>query len=104
MLWETVDSWLNSFAEWTQLSQNLPTYGGAVYTRWGRTSCSAKSHLIYKGEMAGPDYRSSGGGSNYQCLPEDPRYGHMATAVRSSLRAVKYALSDNTNKNVFGKD
>ena len=52
--------------------------------------------------MAGPDYRSSGGGSNYQCLPEDPRYGHMATAVYSSLRAVKFWLGHNIN--VFGKD
>ena len=81
--------------EWTQLSQNLPTYGGAVYTRWGRTSCSAKSSLVYKGEMAGPDHLSSGGGSNYQCMPEDPRYGHMATAVYSSLRAVKFWLGHN---------
>ena len=88
--------------EWTQLSQNLPTYGGAVYTRWGRTSCPAKASLIYKGEMAGPDVHSSGGGSNYQCLPEDPRYGHTATGMYSSLRAVNYWL--HYNKNVFGKD
>ena len=54
--------------------------------------------------MAGPDSGSSGGGSNYQCLPEDPRYGHTAAGLYSSLRAVKYALSYNTNKNVFGKD
>ena len=88
--------------EWTQLSQNLPTYGGAVYTRWGRTSCPDKASLIYKGEMAGPDVRSSGGRSNYQCLPEDPRYGHTATGMFSSLRAVNYWLY--YNKNVFGKD
>ena len=52
--------------------------------------------------MAGPDSGSSGGGSNYQCLPEDPRYGHMATGLYSSLRAVKYWLYQ--NKYVFGKD
>lgn len=52
--------------------------------------------------MAGPDVRSSGGGSNYQCLPEDPQYGHKATGMYSSLRTVKYWLY--YNKNVFGKD
>ena len=93
---------LTFFVEWTQLSQNLPAYSGAVYTRWGRTSCPAKSSLVYKGEMAGPDLFSWGGGSNNQCLPEDPRYGHSATGMYSSLRAVNYWL--HYNKNIFGKD
>ena len=52
--------------------------------------------------MAGPDSGSSGGGSNYQCLPEDPRYGHTAAGLYSSLRAVKYWLYH--NKYVFGKN
>ena len=60
------------FSEWTQLSMSLPTYGGATFIRWGRLACPNSSTMIYKGQMAGPDYLSSGGGSNYQCLPEDP--------------------------------
>lgn len=81
------------FKEWSQLRQSLPSYPGATYPRWGRTTCPSGSKVIYKGVMAGPDYRSSGGGSNYQCLPDDPEYEPTTTtpkAFHSSLRSVHY--------------
>ena len=52
--------------------------------------------------MANSDFSSSGGGSNYQCLPEDPSYSDKTTSnvPGPTLRAVKYAYVDT---NVFGK-
>ena len=86
---------LFSIPEWTQLSSNLPLYSGAVFTRWGKRSCGADSKLVYRGAIANSDHLSSGGGSNYQCLPEDPSYSERTTSnvPYSTLRAVKYDIS-----------
>lgn len=80
------------FAEWNKLSDNLPNYGGATYIRWGRSICPVNSDLIYKGQMTGPDYFSAGGGSNYQCLPDDPEYDPLAPSrvAYSSLKPAWY--------------
>ena len=82
------------FAEWVKLSNQIPTVSGTTYTRWGRTSCGSQSKLIYRGQMTGPDYRSAGGGSNYQCLPDDPEYdGRAPSSVpHSKLRSVFYQI------------
>lgn len=48
--------------------------GGLVYTRWGRTVCSAGARLVYSGRVAGPHYDSGGGGSNYICMVNNPQY------------------------------
>ncbi|XP_013399412.1 uncharacterized protein LOC106165658, partial [Lingula anatina] len=58
----------------TGLPANI-SHGGAVYTRWGRTSCSTHSKLLYKGISAGTYYSQTGGGSNYLCLPQTPEWG-----------------------------
>ena len=50
--------------------------GGAIYTRWGRTTCpeTPGTELVYEG-LAGGSYSSQyGGGANYLCLPNDPEY------------------------------
>ena len=79
------------FLEWTQLSSKLPIYSGTTYTRWGRSSCPSSSSLIYKGQMTGKTQYSAGGGSGYQCLPDDPEYNASApTAYYSSLRGTAY--------------
>ena len=46
--------------------------------------------------MTGPDYRSAGGGSNYQCLPDDPEYdGKAPSGVPcGKLRPAIYDTSD----------
>ncbi|XP_071817231.1 uncharacterized protein [Apostichopus japonicus] len=45
---------------------------GAMYTRWGRTSCPEGSELIYEGVMAGSHYTHAGGAADYLCLSKDP--------------------------------
>ena len=41
--------------------------------------------------MAGSDHKSSGGGANFQCLPDDPEYSNKSIpALFSSLRFVQY--------------
>ena len=53
-----------------------PPTGGAVYTRWGRTSCPSGqgTELVYSGRAGGSWWRQTGGGSNYLCMPDDPDY------------------------------
>ena len=50
--------------------------GGVVYVRWGHTDCPTNTgaQRVYRGVVGGSHYRHSGGGSNPQCLPCDPRY------------------------------
>ncbi len=51
-----------------------PKSGGVVYTRWGKHTCRDGAVLVYAGIMAGTHHRSSGGGVNRLCLPNDPQY------------------------------
>ena len=47
--------------------------------------------MVYKGQVTGPSWLSVGGGPNWQCLPDDPKYNPSApTAPQSSLRAAQY--------------
>lgn len=45
---------------------------GVVYTRWGRTVCEDPATVLYTGIMAGEFYASTGGGTNYLCLHDEP--------------------------------
>ena len=51
-----------------------PRSGGITYVRWGRTTCpnTTGTELVYTGRAAGSHYSHRGGGSNYQCIVEDP--------------------------------
>lgn len=70
---------------------SLPSFGGAVYIRWGKRSCPASAKIVYRGVAAGTHYSSPGGGSNYQCLAEDPEYGaQFAQGIQSYIGGVKY--------------
>ena len=101
LLIETALRIIMNILEWTQLSAQLPVYSGATYTRWGRSTCPSSSALVYKGQMTGKDMVSSGGGSGYQCLPDDPEYNSNAPiAVYSSLRATTYRGFFNSNHKV----
>lgn len=53
-----------------------PVSGGVVYTRWGRTTCPGMegTNLLYSGAAAGSWYDHNGGGANYLCPPEVPKY------------------------------
>ena len=63
------------------------TTGGAVYIRWGRTTCPSTpgTELVYAGLAGGSHYSHSGGGANKLCLSTNPQYlnyqpGNQGTA------------------------
>jgi len=54
------------------------------YVRWGKTSCpSASAQLVYRGKIAGEHYTHPGGGVNYLCLPDSPRYSRYKDSYQS---------------------
>ena len=57
------------------------TTGGVSYIRWGRTTCPTVrgTEYVYDGITAGSHYLHTGGGSNYICLVENPKYPPQAT-------------------------
>ncbi|XP_066283038.1 short-chain collagen C4-like [Branchiostoma lanceolatum] len=74
--------------------------GGAVYIRWGRTSCEegTGTETVYSGFAGGAYYNQKGGGSNYQCLPADPEWGSYidgVEGVKSSMTGAEYQLGEN---------
>ncbi|XP_013408216.1 short-chain collagen C4-like isoform X1 [Lingula anatina] len=76
-------------------------HGGAVFTRWGRTSCSTQSELLYKGIASGTEYLKTGGGSNYLCLPQTPEWGKYQDGgqdLGSYIHGVEY---QNVKPNIF---
>ena len=87
-----------------------PPAGGAVYTRWGRTTCPTDqgTQLIFAGRAGGTHYQHSGGASSYLCLPNDPDYLQYQSGVQGNtyIGGVEYRyaglpfLSSLTNHNV----
>ncbi|XP_066271270.1 short-chain collagen C4-like [Branchiostoma lanceolatum] len=74
--------------------------GGAVYIRWGRTSCDEGTGTVtvYSGLAGGAFYTNNGGGGNYQCLPADPEWGRYDDGVqgwKSFMYGAEYGLSSN---------
>ncbi len=53
-----------------------PQSGGAIYTRWGKSSCAQipGTEMLYTGIAGGTWYSQEGGGANYLCMPTDPEY------------------------------
>ena len=64
-------------------AQGPPT-GGAVYVRWGRTSCPSDqgTELLYSGRAAGNKYDTLGGGVNHLCMPDDPEHLQYGSGVQ----------------------
>ena len=79
-----------------QGAQGPPT-GGAVYTRWGRTSCPSGqgTELLYSGRAGGTSYQHKGGAANILCLPNDPQYSRYGSGVTgwSPLTGVQYHVA-----------
>ena len=79
-----------------QGAQGPPT-GGAVYTRWGRTSCPSGqgTELLYSGRAGGTNYQHKGGAANILCLPNDPQYSRYGSGVTgySPLTGVQYYVA-----------
>ena len=78
-----------------QGAQGPPT-GGAVYTRWGRTSCPSGqgTELLYPGRAGGTNHQHSGGAANILCLPNDPQYSRYGSGVTGyiPLTGVEYHI------------
>ncbi|KAL5011402.1 hypothetical protein ScPMuIL_009953 [Solemya velum] len=57
---------------------------GAVYTRWGRTSCPENgTELVYNGFTASSYYTHGGGAPNFLCLPMEPVWADFDDALSS---------------------
>ena len=65
---------------------------GVTYTRWGRTTCPSTrgTELVYVGTAGGSHYSHHGGGANYLCLPNDPKYLSTRDATGSNLYGAEY--------------
>ena len=76
-----------------------PSSGGVTYVRWGRTSCpdTEGTELVYMGRAAGSLSSHSGGGSNYQCVVEDPENFDFGpgTVSASFMYGAEYRMSGN---------
>ena len=73
--------------------------GGVTYVRWGRTTCpnTTGTELVYTGRATGSLWSHTGGGSNYQCIVEDPEnfdFG-AGTVEASYIYGVEYQMFGN---------
>ncbi|XP_067024728.1 short-chain collagen C4-like [Acropora muricata] len=57
---------------------------GVNYVRWGRTSCPNGTQIVYQGIIGGEHYTHSGGGSQYLCLPRNPKYDKYQNGHQSA--------------------
>ena len=77
-----------------------PKTGEVVYVRWGRTSCpnTTGTQLLYEG-IAGKAPYSQGGGTNYQCMPNDPEYSNFVPGIQgnSYVYIVEYEFPINND-------
>ncbi|XP_060581735.1 uncharacterized protein LOC132738283 [Ruditapes philippinarum] len=67
---------------------NIRQKGGAVYIRWGRTTCpgsGANTELVYSGIAGGSYYTHLGAATNLQCLPNDPVWGRYTDTAGSAF-------------------
>ncbi len=71
---------------------------GLSYVRWGKPECQFGSTMLYEGFMGGAFYDHMGGGSNYLCLPYEPKYVYKS-AISSPSRI--YTTEFETNNEVF---
>lgn len=80
---------------------------GAVYTRWGRTTCPGNgTHMVYSGYAAGDHYNHKGGAPDMLCLPKDPEWGkydESKNRVGGYLYGVEYEMDQGRDKTMFGK-
>ena len=77
-----------------------PSSGGVSYVRWGRTVCpdTNGTELVYKGRAAGSHWSHAGGGSNYQCMTENPQnfnFGPGTSTENSLIYGAEYQIWGN---------
>ena len=68
-----------------------PLSGGAVYTRWGKSSCpsTAGTEMVYSGITAGNLHSGPGGGANHLCMPQEREYSDEIT-YRAGVQGYAY--------------
>ncbi|XP_046343732.1 uncharacterized protein LOC124124576 [Haliotis rufescens] len=65
--------------------------GGAMFTRWGKTTCPLGNDVMYKGYAGGSHYTAKGGPGTTLCLPDTPIYAnHTASVTGGSLYGSEY--------------
>ena len=70
-----------------------PQSGGAIYTRWGKSSCPqvGGTDMVYSGVTGGTYWNKPGGGANYLCMPTDPEYSLNLTYRAGESYAYVYS-------------
>ncbi|KAL9974648.1 hypothetical protein ACROYT_G011709 [Oculina patagonica] len=68
---------------------------GVKYVRWGRTTCPNGAQLVYEGFVGGSHYAHTGGGGEYTCLPNNPKYDKYQDGwqSRSYMYGTEYEVS-----------
>ncbi|XP_074630062.1 uncharacterized protein LOC141888906 [Acropora palmata] len=78
---------------------------GVNYVRWGRTLCPNGAQIVYQGIMGGEHYTHYGGGSQYLCLPRNPKYDKYQNGHQSAgyVYGTEYEVSQ-YNGNPFARN
>ena len=74
-----------------------PSSGGVTYVRWGRTTCPNTAELVYAGRAGGSLWSVNGGGSNYQCLTNEPQslfFGPGTAVAAAYMHSVQYEIHE----------
>jgi len=81
---------------------------GVKYFRWGRTNCSGDAQVVYAGFIASGYYSHKGGGGEYICLPNQPKYGKYTNSWEGTgaIYGTEYEVSNFNpfNRNVHDHD
>ena len=66
----------------------------------GKLACPKTSKEIYRGQVAASDHYTTGGGSNYMCLPDDPEYHPNSPnkVLSATIFRVFYDIEDDIDK------
>lgn len=74
--------------------------GGAVYTRWGRTTCPAgDDERVYLGYAGSSHFTHTGSGANILCLSDEPEFGEKDDTVH--LLGLIYGLEYQPVRDTF---
>ncbi|XP_015751730.1 PREDICTED: short-chain collagen C4-like isoform X6 [Acropora digitifera] len=78
---------------------------GVNYVRWGNTSCPNGTQIVYQGIIGGEHYTHYGGGSQYLCLPRNPKYDKYQNGrqMAGSVYGTEYEVSQ-YNGNPFDRN
>ncbi|KAL5012808.1 hypothetical protein ScPMuIL_011359 [Solemya velum] len=83
------------------------TVNGAVYTRWGRTTCSENgTELVYNGFTTSSYYTHGGGAPNFLCLPMEPVWADFddsTSGIGGFLHGTEYEDGSRASR-LFGEN